>query len=107
MLRPQSYFFAVIVSLLTLPPYASAQVPQATPTPEDAVRVATEEVHLTISAEGPYRGFTPKLRTDDFTIYEDGVAQTVTSMSLIPAHVMVLIDSGAAFTFAKDRDMTN
>jgi len=105
--RTYSFIFAVIVSLPTLITYASAQVPQASPTPEDSERVPTEEVHLTISAEGPYRGFTPKLRTEDFTVYEDGLAQTVTSMKLIPAHVMVLIDSGAALTFAKDRETTN
>src|SRR5438552_11798285 len=99
--------FTVIVSLLTLAIHASAQEPHATPTPDDTERVPTEEVHLTLSAEGPLRGFTPKLRTDDFTIYEDGVAQTVTSMTQIPAHVMVLIDSGAALTFAKDRSITN
>ena len=103
----RSFFFAVIVSLLTLTSRVSAQEPQVTPTPEDSERVPTEEVHLTISAEGPYRGFTPKLRTNDFTIYEDGVAQTITSMSQIPAHVAVLVDSGAAFTFAKDREITN
>ena len=107
MLRLHNFIFTVIVSLLTLITCASAQEPRATPTPDDAVRVPTEEVHLTINAEGPYQGFTPKLRTDDFTVYEDGVAQTVTSMRMIPARVMVLIDSGAALTFAKDRDMTN
>ena len=107
MLRLHNFIFTVIVSLLTLITCASAQEPRATPTPDDAVRVPTEEVHLTINAEGPYQGFTPKLRTEDFTVYEDGVAQTVTSMRMIPARVMVLIDSGAALTFAKDRDMTN
>ena len=107
MLRLHNFIFTVIVSLLTLITCASAQEPRTTPTPDDAVRVPTEEVHLTINAEGPYQGFTPKLRTEDFTVYEDGVAQTVTSMRMIPARVMVLIDSGAALTFAKDRDMTN
>ena len=105
--RLHSFIFAVMVSLLMLTTNASAQDPQATPTPEDTERVPTEEVHLTISAQGPLKGFTPKLRTDDFTVYEDGVAQTVTSMTLIPAHVMVLVDSGAALTFAKNRDTTN
>src|SRR6186713_2390142 len=95
----RTFIFALIVSLMMLTPHASAQVPEATPTPDDTERVPTEEVHMTISAEGPLRGFTPKLRTSDFTIYEDGVAQTVTGMSLIPAQVMVLIDSGAALTF--------
>lgn len=107
MSRTQSFVFSLIASLVTLAMHASAQDPQATPTPDDAVRVPTEEVHLTISAEGPLRGFTPKLRTEDFRIYEDGVEQSVTSMSLIPAHVMVLVDSGAALTFAKERNITN
>lgn len=43
----------------------------------------------------------PKLRPDDFTIYEDDVAQTVTSMRTLPARVMILLDTGAALTFAK------
>ena len=104
MTRSLAFILAVIASFAT---HSPAQEPKATPTPDDTVRVPTEEVHLTIKAEGPLQGFTPKLRTGDFTIYEDGVPQTVTSMSLIPAHVMVLVDSGAALTFAKDRNITS
>ena len=85
---------------------AAAQVPVATPTPDEAVRIPTEEVHLTLYAEGPYAGVLPKLRRDDFTIYEDGVPQSVTSMQTVPARVMILMDTGAALTFAKTTQVT-
>ena len=78
-----------------------SQEPAASPTPDDTVRIPTEEIHLTLHAQGPYPGVVPKLRTDDFTIYENGVAQTVTSMRSLPARVMILLDAGAALTFAK------
>src|SRR5215203_3155467 len=96
---------AVLLSLLYVCHWVCGQQPTATPPREDAVRIPTEEVHLTVSAEGPIRGFPPKLRVDDFTIYEDGIPQTVTSMRSLPANALLLIDSGAALTFAKDREM--
>lgn len=84
----------------------TAQEPSPSPAPDDTIRVPTEEVHLTLHAQGPYAGLTPKLRADDFTIFEDGIPQTVTSMRTMPARVMVMVDSGAALTFAKTSQVT-
>lgn len=95
---------AILLSSMVFLTATFAQQPSPTPLTEDAVRVLTEEVHLTLSAEGPIRGFIPKLRVDDFTIYEDGVPQVVTSIRSLPANVLLLIDTGAALTFAKDRE---
>src|SRR5215203_1725323 len=102
--------FLPIVVVILLSVFATfstvfAQTPAATPPVDDAVKIPTEEVHLTISVEGSIRGFTPQLRADDFTIFEDGVPQAVTSMRVLPANALLLIDTGAALTFAKDREM--
>jgi hypothetical protein len=99
-------FPTVSILLAVLSICAVAQSPGATPTPEDPLRIPTEEVHLTISARGPYEGITPKLRPEDLTIYEDGVSQTITSLRSMPAHVLILLDTGAALTFAKNHDVT-
>lgn len=96
----------IFLSVLVCWTGATAQQPSSTPLPDETVRVPTEEVHLTLHAEGPYAGLRPKLRTDDFTIFEDGVPQTVTSMRDVPARAMILVDSGAALTFAKTRQVT-
>lgn len=84
---------------------ALAQQPSATPPTEETLRIPSEEVHLTVLAHGAYTGFLPKLRPNDIVVYEDGVAQTITSMRNTPASVMVLLDTGAALTFAKSAAM--
>ena len=91
----------VILSVLVCFGELSAQQPVVLPTPDDAIRIPTEEVHLTLRAEGPYVGRRPNLRAEDFTIFEDGAAQTVTSIRNVPPRVIVLVDTGAALTFAK------
>ena len=96
-----------IILCLSAASHASGQQPAPSPTPEETVRVRTEEVHLTLRADGPIPGHAPKLRTNDFTIYEDGVAQAVTSLRSLPARVFVLIDTGAALTFAKQRETSD
>jgi hypothetical protein len=83
----------------------SAQQPAATPPSDETVRIPSEEVHLTVLARGPYAGVLPKLRSTDIVVYEDGIAQTITSMRNTPPSVLVLLDTGAALTFAKSAEM--
>lgn len=84
---------------------AVAQQPSATPPTDETVRIPSEEVHLTVLAHGAYAGFLPKLRPSDIVVYEDGVEQTITSMRNTPPSVLVLVDTGAALTFAKSAPM--
>ncbi len=94
--------FLLLGALLT--GVANAQQPVPTP-PDETIRIPTEEVHLTIRAEGPFPGVAPKLRADELMVFENGVPQTVTSVRAIPAQVLVLVDTGAALSFAKTREI--
>lgn len=94
-----------IIFLLTVAAHAAvAQQPTPTPLSEDIVRVRTDEVTLTIYAQGPFPGVLPKLRPDDITVYEDGIPQKIASMRVAPANVLLLLDTGAALSFAKSDD---
>lgn len=84
---------------------AAAQQSVPTPPTDDTVRIPSEEVHLSVLAHGAYAGFLPKLRPSDIVVYEDGVEQTITSMRNTPPSVLVLVDTGAALTFAKSAAM--
>jgi VWFA-related protein len=84
---------------------AVAQQQSPTPPIEETVRIRSEEVHLTMLARGAYPGVLPKLRPSDIVVYEDGVAQTITSMRTVPPSVLVVLDTGAALTFAKSAAM--
>ncbi len=97
-------FAGALLCLASLPMLGVAQQPEPTP-PEETVRIPTQEVHLTVHAQGAFPGFAPKLRPEDIGVFEDGVAQSITSMRSTPASVLLLLDTGAALTFAKSRDM--
>lgn len=98
-------FCSTIVCLVFVTATLLAQ--QASPTPpvsEETIRIQTEEVHLTVHAQGAIPGVALKLRPEDLSVYEDGVAQTIASMRNVPASVLVLIDTGAALTFVKSSE---
>lgn len=84
----------------------SAQQPSATPPPvsEEPVRIPTDEVHLTVHAQGAFPGVALKLRPEDLSVFENGVAQEITSMRNVPASVLVLVDTGAALSFVKSSE---
>ncbi len=60
--------FLLLGALLT--GVVNAQQPVATP-PDETIRIPTEEVHLTIRAEGPFPGVAPKLRADELTVFRE------------------------------------
>jgi VWFA-related protein len=70
--------------------------PARTPTDTDqeAVKVFTEEVRLPVTALDAYGHYDPTLQIDDVLVLEDGVAQQVRSVRHLPAHVLLLLDTG-------------
>jgi len=68
--------------------------PKPSPTPEDSVRVFTEEVRLPVVAFDSYGHYDPTLELDDILVLEDGVAQQLRSVRHIPANVLFLLDTG-------------
>lgn len=100
--------FFLILAIAVLGGQASAQqskptaspTPSASPTPrpydedDQPVRVFTEEVRLPVVALDAYGHFDPTLVLDDVLVLEDGVPQQLRSVRHIPAHVLLVLDTG-------------
>jgi VWFA-related protein len=93
-------FINILFALLFVLPL-SAQQPAVSPTPDDAIKVTTEEVHLNVYVEGAFKEVAPTLRIEDVVVLEDGSPQTLTSMRRPPASVLVLLDTGSELNFVK------
>jgi VWFA-related protein len=84
-------FFAVAAA--QTPSQQSAK-PKPSPTPEDSVKVFTEEVRLPVVAFDSYGHYDPTLELDDILVLEDGVAQQLRSVRHISANVLFILDTG-------------
>src|SRR6476619_7994973 len=76
---------------------ASAQEPpkpKPSSTPEESVKVFTEEVRLPIVALDSYGHYDPTLELDDILVLEDGVAQQLRSVRHVQANVLFVLDTG-------------
>jgi VWFA-related protein len=76
----------------------SATQPQPSSTPptqqDEPVKVFTEEVRLPVMALDQYGHYDPSVVPDDILVLEDGVAQQIRSVRHIPAHVVLVLDTG-------------
>lgn len=77
------------------------QVSTPTSTPEEAVKVATDEVKLNVMARDRFGKFVPTLTPDDLLIVEEETPQVITSMRRVPASVLFLLDTGGDLNFVK------
>ena len=68
--------------------------PSPSPSPEESVKVFTEEVRLPVVAFDAYGHYDPTLELDDVLVLEDGVAQQIRSVRHIPANVLFVLDTG-------------
>lgn len=82
--------------------------PVPSPSPEspthdaqDAIRTLTEEVQLTVTALDSHDHLDPTLELVDILVMEDGVAQEIRSARRVPAHVLLLLDTGGELNAAK------
>jgi VWFA-related protein len=90
--------------LLTFAVSAFSQTP--TPTPDEPIRIFTEEVQLNVTAQASNGKFVSTLTKDDLLIVEEGTPQKIESMKRAPAQVLFLLDTGGNFNFAKSLNMT-
>src|ERR1700753_1775681 len=99
-----SFVIAVVIAFANLsfqqsPPPAPSSPPQAAPSPapqaDDALKLRTDLVLVDVL---PVQRRTSRaignLQKDDFTIYEDGIKQTVSyfSRDTLPVSVLLLVD---------------
>lgn len=102
--RKVFFIFGLIV-LSAFSARSQQSTPQPTP-PEEPIKIATEEVHLNITAQAPNGKFVPTLTKDDLLIVEEGTPQKIESMKKVPASVLLLLDTGGNLNFAKTLNMT-
>ena len=84
--------------------------PAASPSPppdasehseQEPIRTTTEEVQLTVTALDSNGHLDPTLELADILVLEDGVAQEIPSARRVPAHVLLLLDTGGELNSAK------
>ncbi|HYJ88122.1 MAG TPA: VWA domain-containing protein [Pyrinomonadaceae bacterium] len=108
--------FVVLFAVLTLAMYygfaqqpspSPGVLPAPTPTPEqiqpeqDAIRTVTEEIQITVTSLDSHGRLDPTLELADILVLEDGVAQELRSARRVPAHVLLLLDTGGEINSAK------
>jgi VWFA-related protein len=97
---------AIITAVLITACVCRAQTPAPTPTPpvkvereeQEPIKVFTQEVRVPVAALDQFERFDPTLEARDLLVLEDGVPQTVTSVSRVAANVLVVFDMGSSVT---------
>ncbi|NOT62043.1 MAG: VWA domain-containing protein [Acidobacteria bacterium] len=91
--------------LITVSLTAFAQTPQQSKPPvsdpDSTISIDTLEVLLPVTVRDKASGsFLTDLKAEEFTVFEDGVAQPISSFALkrMPVHVVLLIDTSSSVT---------
>src|SRR5436305_14735510 len=92
LIRP-IFFSAVFVSALAVSSNSQV-IPLPTPTPDETVRVSTEEVKINVVAHDPNGRFVDDVRPQDLVITENNVLHQASSLRRIPANVVIVLDTG-------------
>ena len=79
---------------------------QPTPTPEDTLKVVTEEIKLNVLAFDNDGNFFRDVSENDIVITENNVLHQPTSVRRIPANVLIVMDTGGEMRFIKSLDKT-
>jgi VWFA-related protein len=100
----------IILALVFLSADGLAQEPRPITSPSppttrqdepEPIRTLTEEVQLTVTALDSEGHLDPTLELADILVLEDGVAQEIRSARRVPAHVLLLLDTGGELNSAK------
>jgi VWFA-related protein len=68
---------------------------------QQSIRTVTEEVQLTVTALDTQGHLDPTLELPDILVLENGVSQELRSARRMPAHVLLLLDTGGEINSAK------
>src|SRR5215207_7120470 len=88
----------LVLTLCVMTPEAAAQ--------EDVLKVSVEEVRIPVAAYDAGGRFDPTLSVDDLLVREDGEPQRVTGVYRVPAHVLLLADTGGELNPLKTARLT-
>jgi|ERR1043166_5966 VWFA-related protein len=101
---------AAVVSILGFAVLASAQsgrVPQTpVPTPDDTIKVSTEEIKLNVLAFDEKGSFFKDVTANDLVITENNILHQPASVRRLPANVLIVMDTGGEMRSVKSLDKT-
>src|SRR5262245_57166818 len=108
-LKSRALLLTAFIFLLTLSASSqSGRLPKATPTPnnEDIERVDTEEIKLNVVAFDNNGDFVSNMKGSDLVITENDILHQPSSVRRIPAHVLIVMDTGGEMRQVKSLDRT-
>ena len=77
-----------------------------TPTPDDAIKIETEEIKLNVLAFDVNGDFFRGVAANDIVITEDNILHPPASVRRIPANVLIVMDTGGELRSMKSLDRT-
>lgn len=80
--------------------------PSPTPTPDETVRINTEEIKLNVLAFDEKGDFFKDVTPNDLVITENNILHQPTSVRRVPANVLILMDTGGELRTVKSLDQT-
>ena len=100
-----TFLFALFLALTVS---VTAQTPVPTPPQEDDVpeRIFTEEIKLNVLAFDESGKFFSDVKKEDLVISEDGRLHQASSIRRLPAHVLIVLDTGGEMRQAKSIEQT-
>lgn len=102
-----SFVFAALFLSSAITSAQSGRVqPTPTRTPEDPIRIVTEEVKLNVIAFDEDGKFVPDVTEKDLVITENNVLHQASSVRRIPANVLIVMDTGGELRWVKSLNQT-
>ncbi|MBK9156368.1 MAG: VWA domain-containing protein [Chloracidobacterium sp.] len=110
MLRTGAFSFVILVLTALLGQTSAAQSgrvqPKATPTPDDTVKIKTEEIKLNVIAFDEDGNFVKDVDANDLVITENNILHQPASVRRLPANVLIVLDTGGELRWVKSLDQT-
>ncbi len=104
-LRLTAFAIAAILSFAVGSVAQSGRV-QQTPTPDDTVRITTEEIKLNVLAFDEKGEFFRDVTANDLVITENNILHQPASVRRLPANVLIVMDTGGELRSVKSLDKT-
>lgn len=101
-----SFFLAMMLVAQTASGQSGRVQPTPTPTPEDTVKVFTDEIKLNVLAFDEDGKFVPDVTAKDLVITEDNILHQPSSVRRIPANVLIVMDTGGELRWVKSLEQT-
>ena len=99
-------FFASAIAFLCAGANAQSGRVVPTPTPEETVKVVTEEIKLNVLAFDEDGNFVTDVKESDLVITEDNVLHQPSSVRRMTANVLIVMDTGGELRSVKSLDQT-